>query len=203
MKLYYAPGSSASTIHMALRHLGLSCELEKVDLKTKTTESGKNFLEINYFGYVPVLELDSGERLFESVAILQYLYEKSPDGQGTTPETRAQTLEWFAHIGTELHAGLTFAWPMKDNPEFLKALFSKVSKRLEVTERYLGEPGREFVSFADGKRMGLLDIYLFGVLFGFSYLQFDFSPFPNLQAFFERMKQQEPVVEAMKIEGLM
>lgn len=186
---------------MALRHLGLPFELEKVDLKTKTTESGKNFLDINYFGYVPVLELDSGERLFESVAILQYLFEKSPDGRELSAEDRAANLVWFAHIGTELHAAMSMAWSGKDHPEMKKIIFDKVAKRLGVTEGYLSD-GREYISFEDPTRMGLHDLYFFGVLYGFQYLEFDFSPFPNIVAFMARMKEQKAVQETMEVEGL-
>ncbi|HRI35910.1 MAG TPA: glutathione S-transferase N-terminal domain-containing protein [bacterium] len=201
MKLYYTPGSSATSVHMALRHLGLPFEIERVDLATKTTETGKNYLDINSFGYVPALELDSGKTLFETVAIMQYLFELSPDGKTLGAEDRAMYLEWFAHIGTELHAAMSFAWSVRDKTECRNAILAKAARRLGPTEAYLSGD-RKYVSFEDPKQVGLLDFYLFGVLFGLSYLEFDLSPFPNIQAFMERMKQQPAVIETMKAEGL-
>jgi glutathione S-transferase len=53
MKLYYAPGACSLSDHIALHEAGLSFEHEKVDLKTKRTESGADFTAINPKGYVP------------------------------------------------------------------------------------------------------------------------------------------------------
>jgi glutathione S-transferase len=73
MKLYYSPGACSLAPHIVAREAQIALELEKVDIATKRTERGANFLEINPKGSVPVLGLSDGERLTEGPAIAQYL----------------------------------------------------------------------------------------------------------------------------------
>lgn len=47
MKLYYTPGSCSLSPHIVLRETGLDFSIERIDLRTKKTESGKDFLAIN------------------------------------------------------------------------------------------------------------------------------------------------------------
>ena len=42
----------------------------------------------NAKGYVPMLELDDGQRLTEGVAIVQYIADQAPDQQLARPTTR-------------------------------------------------------------------------------------------------------------------
>jgi len=58
MKLYYSPGACSLSPHIALCEAGLPVELVRVDLATKKTADGGDFLAVNPDGYVPVLQLD-------------------------------------------------------------------------------------------------------------------------------------------------
>ncbi|TGQ50418.1 glutathione S-transferase, partial [Mesorhizobium sp. M4B.F.Ca.ET.211.01.1.1] len=60
MKLYYSPGACSLADHIAMHEADLQFDRVRVDLKTKTTESGQNFDEINPKSYVPTLEFDDG-----------------------------------------------------------------------------------------------------------------------------------------------
>ena len=62
MKLFYSPGACSLSDHIALHQAGLNFEHEKVDLKTKRTESGSDYTAINPKGYVPALTLDWARR---------------------------------------------------------------------------------------------------------------------------------------------
>lgn len=57
----------------------------KVDLKSHTTEDGRDFTEINSKGYVPVLALNDRDLLTENIAILSWIADRdaalAPDGE--------------------------------------------------------------------------------------------------------------------------
>lgn len=78
MKLFLKPGACSLSPHIVLEELGLPYETETVDLASKKTASGQDFLAINPKGYVPALLLDSGELLTEGPAIVQYLADLAP-----------------------------------------------------------------------------------------------------------------------------
>jgi glutathione S-transferase len=105
MKLYYAPGACSLSDHIALHEAGLSFEYEKVDLKTKRTESGADFAKINPKGYVPALTLDSGETLSENVAILDWIAHQDSKLKPPGPMGHTHLLEALAYISTEIHKG--------------------------------------------------------------------------------------------------
>src|SRR5438046_1593399 len=73
MKLYYSPGACSLSPHIVAREAGIPIQLQKVNTKDKSMEGGGDFWQVNPRGYVPVLELDNGERLAEGPAIVQNL----------------------------------------------------------------------------------------------------------------------------------
>ena len=78
MKLYYSPGACSLAPHIVAHEAGIPLALEKVSTKTKQTETGRDFYAINPKGYVPAIELDSGEVLTEGPVIAQYLADLKP-----------------------------------------------------------------------------------------------------------------------------
>lgn len=81
MKLYYIAQSCALASHIAACEAGIPVEVVEVDLATKKTATGLDFLAINPKGYAPALELDNGEVLTENAAILQYLADLKPEAR--------------------------------------------------------------------------------------------------------------------------
>ena len=77
MKLYYKSGACSLSPHIVLREAGLDFSIEKVDLATKKTETGDDFLAVNPKGQIPTLLLNDGSILTEGVAIVQYLADRN------------------------------------------------------------------------------------------------------------------------------
>src|SRR4051812_23127852 len=112
MKLYYAMGTCSLAPHIALREAGLPFTLVRYDMKAATLEGGGSLLAVNEKGFVPVLELDGGQRLTEVSAILQYIADQAP-ASGLAPPNgtfeRYRLQEWLNFIATEIHKAY---WPL-------------------------------------------------------------------------------------------
>src|SRR5688500_13957597 len=101
MKLYFAPGTCALASHISLQEAGVSFETVKVDLRSKQTAQGEDYLSINPKGYVPALRLDDDEVLTENVAVLQYIADLKSGAHLGPAATSLQTyrlLEWLGLI---------------------------------------------------------------------------------------------------------
>ena len=79
MKLYYSPGACSLSPHIVLRESGLAFEPVLASTKTHKLTDGTDYYTINPKGYVPLLELESGERLSEGPAIVQYIADQVPE----------------------------------------------------------------------------------------------------------------------------
>src|SRR6185503_1987565 len=81
MKLYYSPGACSLAPHIVLRESGLAVEPVLANTTTHQLADGTDYYTINPKGYVPLLELDNGERLSEGPAIVQYIADQVPEKQ--------------------------------------------------------------------------------------------------------------------------
>jgi len=196
MKLYYSPGVCSLAPHIVAHEIGLPMKVEKVDTKAKQTETGRDYLAINPKGYVPALELDSGEVLTEGPAIVQYLADRSP-GSGLIPIAgtgRYKVLEWLTFINGEIHK--SFAPLFAKAPEDQQAAAKeKIQKRFAYAAIALGAK-----DYLTGQQFTLADAYLFVML---RWAEKMHIPMPaNLHHLFERIKARPKVAQVLKAEGL-
>jgi glutathione S-transferase len=96
MKLYnskYAP--NARRVRVFLLEKGLTIPFVDLDL-AKLEHKTAAYAKINPFQRVPVLELDDGDRIAESIAICRYLEELNPEPNlfGRFPRERAEVEMW-------------------------------------------------------------------------------------------------------------
>lgn len=112
MKLHEAPSPNARRVHIFIAEKGLQpIESVRVDIRAGENLS-QAYREKNPFGRVPVLELDDGTFLAESVAICRYLEGLHPQPSlfGTTPLEMAVIEMWNrrAEINFMLAAAAAF-----------------------------------------------------------------------------------------------
>jgi len=201
MKLYYSPGACSMSPHIVLRELGLPFEAVLASTKTHKLADGTDYYTINPKGYVPLLELDDGQRLSEGPAIVQYLADKEPTkgliaAAGTMP--RYRQIEWLNFVSSELHKSYS---PLFNPamPEEGKAVFRK---RLRGRYEYLNQQ-LEGRSFLMGDAFSVPDAYLFTVTNWAKAVGLDITDLPNVQAFQGRMAARPAVQATMKAEGLL
>jgi len=200
MKLYYAPGACSLAPHIALGESGLPYATERVDLRSHTFAGGADYYDVNPKGYVPVLEVDSGERLTEVAVILQYIADLKP---GTlAPEfgslERYRVMEWLNFIATEIHKGLSPLWK-PTNPDAYKAvILENVGSRFDHVVKSLGD--RPYVT---GDRFTIVDAYLFTIVNWHNFLKFDLARWPKLDAYQARVAARPAVQAVLKAEHLL
>ncbi|NDL63105.1 glutathione transferase GstA [Acerihabitans arboris] len=200
MKLFYKPGASSLTVHIALREAGLDFTIEKVDLASQKTEHGQDYRVINPKGQVPALLLDDGTVLTEVVAIVQYLADLVPDrhlipAAGTL--SRYQAMEWLNYVGSEMHKSLG---PLLEpaTPEDYKV---QLREQMETKLRYLD---RELADgdYLLGTRFTVADAYLFTMLTWAYALKFDLPATPAVARYLKRVAARPTVDAALAAEGL-
>jgi glutathione S-transferase len=200
VKLFYSPGACSLSPHIVATEAGIPLELVKVDLKTKTVRKEGDFWDINPKGYVPALQLDSGEVLTEGPAIVQYLADQRPEAglapaNGTFERVRVQEL--LSYITSEIHKTYSPLFNPAILPEVREERLAYLHKRYALLEKQL-----EGQKYFFGDRFTVADAYLFVVTTWARDVKFDLADFPNIQAFQKRVGGRKTVLEAMRAEGL-
>ena len=201
MKLYYSPGACSLSPHIALQEAGLAYTPVLASTKSHKLQDGTDYYTINALGYVPVLELDNGERLREGPAIVQYIADQVPDKQlapanGTLARYRLQ--EWLNFIGTELHKGFSPLFNPATPEEYKPVVRERLLQRLQWVDSQLA--GKQYLM---GDQFTVADGYLFTVTNWTQPTNLAISGLANLAAYRERVGARPAVQAAMKAEGLL
>lgn len=200
MKLYYSPGACSLSPHIVLREAGLDFVLERVDLKTKLTETGADFRAVNPKGYVPTLLLDDGTVLTEGPAIVQYLADQAP-GRQLAPAAgsmdRYRLMEWLNFISTELHKGFSPLFNPQAPDDWKTQVRNLIGQRLTTVAAHL-----EHHTFLMGEAFTVADAYLFTVLSWGKWVSIDIARWPTLVAYTQRIAARPAVHAALLAEKL-
>ncbi len=201
MKLYYSPGACSLSPHIALCESGLAFEAIAAPTKTHRLPDGTDYYTINPLGYVPLLELDNGQRLREGPAIVQYIADQVPDkhlapANGTF--ARYQLQEWLTFIGTEVHKTFSPLFSPDTPADYKPGVLQRLSARLQWVNGELANK-----QYLMGDTFTVADGYLFTVTNWAQYTGPDLSGLPHLLAWRARVAARPAVQAAMKAEGLL
>lgn len=199
MKLYHHPLSGhAHRARLFLSLLGLPCELVEVDLLSGAHKR-PDFLKLNAFGQVPVLE-DDGAVIADSNAILVYLAKKMgrTDWLPEDPAGAAAVQRWLSVAAGQLAHGPAQAR--------LITLFKAPYRPEEVIPRAhailaLVETALEGRRFIATDRPSIADVALYSYVARAPEGNVDLSAYPLVRAWLERIEalpgfvpfQQSPV----------
>jgi glutathione S-transferase len=170
--LEFSAAPNPRRVRIFLAEKGLDVPLEPVDI-ARGENRQPEFLARNPLGTVPVLELDDGTCLAESVAICRYFEELHPEPPlfGRGPLERARVEMWNRRMELELFAPIAqvfrnthafFKGRIEQVPEYGELCRRSVAKRLAWLDGELA--ARPFVA---GDRYTIADITaLVGIDFG-------------------------------------
>ncbi len=166
MKLFEtAVASNPRRVRMFLAEKDIDVETVQVDIRGAANLADE-FIEMNPFGRVPVLELDDGSYLSESVAICRYFEEIQPQPAlfGSGADERARVEMWQRRAELYFMAPVAFAFRhltgfFKDReticPDWGEAMAAEASRVLPIFDQHLQD--NEYLA---GERFSIADITL-------------------------------------------
>jgi len=164
MKLHeFAQAPNPRRVRIFLAEKGIEVPMVQVDI-AKGVNREAEFLAKNPMGGVPVLELDDGRFIAESVAICRYFEAANPNPplMGTDPADQGVVEMWNRRMELEVMGLVTGAFRNTSDffkgripqvPEYGEMCRGVIPKRLEWLDSELS--GREFVA---GDRYSIADI---------------------------------------------
>jgi glutathione S-transferase len=164
MKLYDArTAPNPRRVRIFLAEKGISVPVEQVDIVSAQNRSAE-FRAKNAMGTLPVLELDDGTTVAESVAICRYFEELQPEPplMGTDAKDRALVEMWQRRMEYEVFLPITqvfrnghafFKGRIPQVPEYGEVCRKHAEQRLEWLDGVLAD--RPFVA---GERYTIADI---------------------------------------------
>ncbi|MCR9136524.1 MAG: glutathione S-transferase family protein [Alphaproteobacteria bacterium] len=130
MKLYDTQSGNTKRVRIFIAEKGI--EIPRVQMELGADTRSREFQQLNTLGELPVLELDDGRMITESLAICRYLEAVYPDRplMGTNPFEQGHIEMWSQRIYMQLfmthgnfvrHSMDLFAAVMEQVPEFAAA----------------------------------------------------------------------------------
>ncbi|MEH6450277.1 MAG: glutathione S-transferase family protein [Oleispira sp.] len=195
MKLYAIVGSPNSRkVLSVINHLGIDVEIEYLDL-FQGEHKTPSYVALNPNGMVPTL-IDGDLKLWESNAIIQYLADKAGDDILFPKDIaqRADVVRWqcweLAHFN---QAFGTLAFESVAKPSFMdmpgnEAVIAWSQEQLTRFAIVLNEHLQDR-SYLVGDSITLADYSMIHVEFFKEAIPFDWTPYPNINEYFDRLRQ--------------
>jgi len=197
--LYDHPASgNCMKARILLRQLELPYERVQVDLFKGETRTPEHFAR-NPDGRVPVLELDSGEAIAESNAILLHLAEGT-QYLPTEGLTRTRVDEWMFFEQNRIEAELAYARFLhlsgrdKEMPEVYASRLERGSDALAALDRGLSD-GRQFLA---GPGYSVADLALYAYVHCADDAGADLGRHERIRGWLERVEAQPGFVNDLE-----
>jgi glutathione S-transferase len=182
MKLYYEedPAPNPRKVRIFLNEKNIEIPLARIRMQ-KREHKAPEFMRKNSLGQVPVLELDDGTAISESLAICRYLEELHPAPAlfGRTPLERAAVEMWLRRAEFRLWTPMGQVWINDDprtavvNPNQFKDYGAHARKIVANAMRWLDKELADGRPFLVDSYFSMADIVLLcGV---------DFAKFVNME----------------------
>lgn len=202
MKLYdFAMAPNPKKVRAYLAEKGLNIPIEPVNIAAGETRTPE-FLSKNPLGGVPVLELDDGSCLTESLVIIEYLEELHPSppmiGTSHLERARVRELERIAELAVLQRVGTIFqntspffAGRIKQSPEAAESARKQLHTALNVLDARIGNH-----PFVAGDRPSIADCTLLAALEFAEFGQVAIEPSCTNVARWLRAFKQRPSAQA-------
>ena len=199
LTLYFAPGTCALAVRIALEEAQAPYQLQRVDFSAQQQQSA-DYLAINPKGRVPVLVTEEGV-LTETPALLAYIAQRFPAARLAPTDAFgfARMQEVHSYLASTVHVAHAHrprAGRWADEPEAIAAMQRKVPQNMAdcfalIERHYLQGP------WVLGDAYSVADGYLFTVAGWLQSDSVDIAQFPKVQAHFERMAARPAVQRAL------
>ena len=149
MKLYTYPGApNPRRVHIYLAEKGIEIPFEKVDILARANREPAFVEKVNVMGGLPVLELDDGSHIAESVAICRYFEAAQPEPAlfGRTPEEQGVVEMWIRRIELNFMVPVGMVW-IHGSPLTKAVVKRQIPEMAEASRRVVGD----YFGFLDGQ----------------------------------------------------
>lgn len=206
MKLWYSTSTASTPVHLTLEEAGARYERTEVSWQRDLNVAGLE--RLNPLGTVPVLELDDGRVLTQSLAIMEHVADAHPGAQllaaPGTPE-RAAILGWMCFAAMDLFRNFTplvqaeaMTAQAAAHPEIRAWAEGRVHDLLAHVERSL--TGRTWIA-AD--RFTIADAWLYYAAKLAGWLEVDLARYPELGRYLTRVEARPAARRILELEGLL
>lgn len=160
MKLYTFSGApNPRRVHIYLAEKGIEIPFEEVDIMKRANRTPEFMSRVNVTGGIPVLELDDGSHIAESIAICRYFETQNPEpplfGSGAREQARVEM--WTRRIELNLMMPVGMVWvhgsPLtkavmkkqipemaEQNRDVVEGYYKFLDRHLENHEYLAGQP---------------------------------------------------------------
>lgn len=201
MRLYdYAASGNCYKARLLLALLGRPYERVPVDIFGGDTLTDE-FARLNPVRETPVLELDGGELITQSNAILWYLAEGTsylPD----SPLERAHVVQWLSFEQDHVMAGIggtrfrRLTGRERLDPELVASRFELGEEALRVLEDHL--TNREILV---GDRLSIADVSTFAYTQVAPDAGYELEAYPAVRAWLERVRSEPGFIDDLVLYG--